>query len=69
MLKLIIGQEGDVLTCNSFDIPEWLLLEQVDDCEELSIFLGREKWNTFSKVKDYLFFANKFPMRIFFVDN
>ena len=22
----------------SFDIPEWLLLEQVDDCEHLSIF-------------------------------
>jgi hypothetical protein len=27
----------------SFDISEWLLLEQVDDCEELSIFLGSEK--------------------------
>ena len=22
----------------SFDIPEWMLLEQVDDCEQLSIF-------------------------------
>jgi len=24
----------------SFDIPEWLLLEQVDDCEQLSIFMA-----------------------------
>ena len=27
----------------SFDIPEWLLLEQVDDCEQLSVFLESEK--------------------------
>ena len=26
----------------SFDIPEWMLLEQVDDCERLSIFLDNE---------------------------
>jgi len=26
----------------SFDIPEWMILEQVDDCEQLSIFLGSE---------------------------
>jgi len=47
----------------SFDIIEWLLLKQVDDCEQLSIFLGSEKWNKFSKGKDYLDFANKFPTR------
>ena len=47
----------------SFDIPEWLLLEQVDDCEQLSVFLDSEKWNNFSKGEDYLDFANKFPMR------
>jgi len=52
----------------SFDILEWLLLEQVDDCEQLSIFLDSEKWNTFSKGKDYLDFANKFPMRMIIVD-
>jgi hypothetical protein len=52
----------------SFDIPEWLLLEQVDDCEQLSIFMGSEKWNIFSKGKEYLDFANKFPMRIAIVD-
>jgi hypothetical protein len=52
----------------SFDIPEWLLLEQVDDCEQLSIFMGSEKWNIFSKGKEYLDFANKFPMRTAIVD-
>ena len=52
----------------SFDIPEWLLLEQVDDCEQLSIFMASEKCNIFSKGKEYLDFANKFPMRIAIVD-
>ncbi len=47
----------------SFDMPEWLLLEQVDDCEHLPIFLDREKWNNFSQGKDYLDFADKCPMR------
>ena len=52
----------------SFDIPEWLLLEQVDDCEQLSIFIASEKWNIFTKGKDYLDFANGFPMRTVIVD-
>jgi len=52
----------------SFDIPEWLLLEQVNDCEHLSIFIAIEKWNIFSKGKVYLDFANKFPMRTVIVD-
>ncbi len=52
----------------SFNIPKWLSLEQVDDCEQLSIFLGSEKWSNFSKGKDYLDFADKSPMRFFFVN-
>jgi hypothetical protein len=52
----------------SFDIPGWLLPEQVDDSEQLSNFLGGEKLNNFSKGKDYLDFSNKFPMRIVFVN-
>jgi hypothetical protein len=36
----------------SFDIPEWLLLEQVDDCKQLPIFIASEKWNIFSKEKN-----------------
>jgi hypothetical protein len=69
MLRLIIGQEkrGSYLQFlthfESFNIPEWLLLEQVDDSEHLSIFIASEKWNIFSKGKEYLDFANKFPMK------
>jgi hypothetical protein len=69
MSKLIISQEGEVLTCHffsrfvSFDILEWMLLEQVDDCEQLPIFLTNEKWNVFSLDKDYLEFVAKYPMR------
>jgi hypothetical protein len=47
----------------SFDILEWLLLEQVDDCERLFIFHDNEKWNNFSKGENYLDFADKFSMR------
>ena len=50
MLRLTIGQEGGVLPYLqllthfvSFYIPEWLLLEQVDDCEQLPIFMASEK--------------------------
>ncbi len=52
----------------SFDIPKWLLLEKVDDCEQLSIFIASEKWNMLYKGKEYLDFANKFPMRTVIVD-
>jgi hypothetical protein len=47
----------------SFDFLEWMLLEQVDDCEQLSIFLNTEKWHVFSLHKDYLEFVAKYPMR------
>ena len=52
----------------TFDIPEWSSLEQVDDCEQLLIFLDIEKWNTLSKRKDNLDFANKFPIKKVIVD-
>jgi len=57
MLRLIIGQEGigpylHILThFVSFDIPEWLLLEQVDDCEQLSTFWGQRKMEYFHQEK------------------
>ena len=47
----------------SVDIPEWMILEQVDDCEQLSIFLNTEKLNVFSLGKDYLEFFAKYPRR------
>jgi len=31
----------------NFDTPEWMLLEQVDDFEELSKFLTSQKWTSF----------------------
>jgi hypothetical protein len=47
----------------SFDIPKWMLFEQADVCEQLSIFLNNEKWNVLSLGKDYLEFVAKYPMR------
>ena len=47
----------------SFAIPEWMLLEQVDNCEQLSIFLGSKKWKVFSMGNDYLECVSKYPMR------
>ena len=41
----------------SFDIPEWMLLEQVDDRKQLSIFLNTENLNVFSMGKDFLEFV------------
>ena len=31
----------------SFQILEWMILEQVDDCEQLSVFVNTEKWNVY----------------------
>ncbi len=31
----------------NFDTPEWILLEQVDDCEDLSKFLSSEQLKHF----------------------
>ena len=52
----------------NFDTPEWMLLEQVDDCEELSKFLSSEKWTNFSLGKVYLDFVSKYPKRIVILD-
>ena len=46
----------------SFDILEWMLLEQLDDCEKLYIFLSSEKWNVSSLCKNYLEFVARYPM-------
>ena len=40
----------------SFAIPEWMLLEQVDECERLSIFLSSEKRKRFSMGQDFFNF-------------
>jgi hypothetical protein len=28
-----------------YNVPEWMLLEQVDDCEQLSVFLSSYVWD------------------------
>jgi hypothetical protein len=45
-----------------------MLLEHVDDCEELSMFLSSEKWTTFSLGKVNLEFVDKYPKRIIFIN-
>jgi hypothetical protein len=41
-----------------------MLLEQIADCEELSMFLTSQKWTTFFLGKDYLEFVDKYPKSI-----
>ena len=45
-----------------------MLLEQVDDCEELSKFLSSEKWRIFSLGEGYLDFVSKYPKRFIILD-
>jgi len=46
-----------------FDIPEWMLLEQVNECEQLSTFPSSEKWEKFSMCIEFFEFVAKYPMR------
>jgi hypothetical protein len=32
-----------------YNVPRWMLLEQVDDCEQLSVFLSSVVWAQFSQ--------------------
>ena len=32
-----------------YNVPKWMLLEQVDDCEQLSVFLSSDVWAEFSQ--------------------
>ena len=47
----------------NFDTPEWMLFEQIDECEELSKFLESQKWKTFSQGEIYMRFVEKYPTR------
>jgi len=40
-----------------------MLLEQVDDCEQLSVFLSSDVWAQFSQAKPYVQFKTKHPAR------
>ena len=37
-----------------YDVREWMLLEHVDDCEQLSIFLSSDVWAQFSQTQAYI---------------
>ena len=37
-----------------YDVPEWMLLEQVDDCEQLFVFLSSHTWAQFSQTQTYV---------------
>ena len=51
----------------NLDTPEWMILEQSDDCEELSKFLTIQKWTFFFLGKDYLEFVDKYPKRFIMI--
>jgi hypothetical protein len=40
-----------------------MLLEQVDDCEQLSVFLSSDVWTQFSQTQPYVQFKAKHPAR------
>ncbi len=45
-----------------------MLLEQADDCEEISKFLSRKKWTNVPTEEGYLDFVSKYPKRIIIID-
>ena len=50
-----------------YTVPEWMLLEQVDNCEPLSVFLSSDVWARFSQTQPYVHFKNKHRARDLFL--
>ena len=46
-----------------YNVHEWMLLEQVDDYEQLSVFLLFDVWAQFSQTQPYVHFKVKHPSR------
>jgi hypothetical protein len=43
-----------------YDVPKWMLLEQVDDCEQLSVFLSSSNvWARVSQAQAYIQFKTR----------
>ena len=67
MLKLILGRGGKIFTWifltyfANFDTPEWILLEQVDEWEELTKFLQLQNLNNVLLGKLYLEYVEQYP--------
>ena len=47
-----------------FDLPEWSLLELLDDTAALDVFLQTPAWQDFAKGKPYQDLCKKYPRRI-----
>ena len=42
-----------------YNVPDWMALEQVDDCEHLSVFLSLNVWAKLSQTQPYVQFKTK----------
>jgi hypothetical protein len=46
-----------------YDVPKWMLLEQVDDCEQVSVFISLDVWARFFQTQDYVQFKTRHHAR------
>ncbi len=46
-----------------YDVLEWMLLDQADDCEKLFVFLSSNVWAHFSQTQSYIQFETRHPAR------
>ncbi len=46
-----------------YDVREWMLLEQLDDCEQISVFLLSDVWKQFSQTHAYIQFKTRCSAR------
>ena len=42
-----------------YDVPKWMLLEQVDDYEQLYVFRSSDVWAKFSQTRAYVLFKTR----------
>ena len=48
---------------DGYDVPEWMLLEQVDDCEQLFVVISLDVWAEFSQTQACVKFKTRHPAR------
>jgi hypothetical protein len=46
-----------------YDVPEWMLLEQVDERRQLFVFLSYDDWEQFSQTQVYVPFKTRHHAR------
>ena len=47
----------------AYDVREWMLLEQVDDGEQLSLLVSLDMWAQFSQTQAFVQFKTRHPAR------